>query len=298
MLSVLSPGPLTLLEDLGRPGWTHRGVTPSGAMDRYAYLWTQKLLGDTHGNALEILLGGLRLKVGMDTQMAVCGADLGLQINGQPAPLWQTLTIHKRDQICFTRRVQGMRAYLALKGGFEVPQIQQGVSTTLRELKGKPLQQGDTLAYTPAHLTATRRVPRQWIPVYPEHLRLRVVLGYQAKAFDTLQRERFLTQTYTLSGQMNRMGYRLEGVPITPPSQGILSEGIAMGAIQIPPDGQPIILLNERQTLGGYPKIGSVLPIDCYRLSQLPIGSQITFAPIAIDEAQAKMRTFDALFAM
>ena len=265
-------------------------------MDEYAYRWTQKLLGDEDSNALEILLSGLKLQATAPTTIAVCGADLGFHINSSPAPIWQTHPIKAGDILSFEHKNEGMRAYLAVKGGFDVPMYEGSSATTLKEDKGKKLEKGETLPFISTTSREIRHVPQKYIPHYPDELTLRVVLGYQHDYFIQDQKERFYSSTYTLTPQISRMGYKLQGEPMIPSEGGIISEGISYGAIQIPPDGQPIILLKERQTIGGYPKIGSVLPIDSFRLAQLPIGGKIRFEVIGVEEAQKEMITFLEFF--
>lgn len=186
-----------------------------------------------------------------------------------------------------------MRAYLAVKGGFNLPRYEKSFSTTLKENRGKQLKVGDTIPFASSHTHIISRVQKRYIPRYSTHLKLRIVLGYQHHYFTHAQKETFFSSTYTLTTQMSRMGYKLQGEPIISSKGGIISEGIAFGAVQIPPNGQPIILLKERQTIGGYPKIGSILSIDCFRLAQMEIGSSIVFEPIDVEKAQVLMREFD-----
>jgi len=290
MFKVLSGGIFTTVQDLGRDGYTHLGITSSGAMDEYAYKWSQKLLGAEDYNALEILLSGLKLQATAPTTIAVCGADLGFCINGISKPIWQTHVIKAEDILTFETRKSGMRAYLAAKGGFTVQKYEDSFSTTLKENKGKKLKTGDTLPFNETQSGNVKRVSDKYIPNYPTHMTLRIVLGYQHNDFSTSQKEKFFSSTYTLTPEMSRMGYKLQGEAIMPNNDGIISEGISFGAVQIPPDGQPIILLKERQTIGGYPKMGSVLPSDCFKLSQLPIGAIIRFETISLEDAQSHQR--------
>ena len=293
---VLKSGLFTTVQDLGREGYTHLGITSSGAMDEYAYRWTQKLLDDVDGNALEILLSGLTLQATAPTTIAVCGADLDFFINGISQSIWQTHNIKEKDILSFKKRKSGMRAYLAVKGGFDVPKFQGSYATTLKEHKGKKLENGDTLLFTPSQSMIRRRVAQKYIAIYPKHLTLRIVLSYQHHYFTELQKEKFFSTNYTLTPEMSRMGYKLQGEAMIPSKGDIISEGITFGAVQIPPDGQPIILLKERQTIGGYPKIGSVLPSDCFMLAQLSIGATVRFESISLEDAQEEMRKFYNFF--
>jgi len=293
---VLSGGPLTLVQDLGRQGYTHLGITPSGAMDEYAYRWTQKLLGDSNANALEILLGTLTLRATAQTTIAVCGADLDFRINDIAKPIWQTHQIKQNDILSFKAKKSGMRSYLAVKGGYETQLYEGSFSATIREVKGKKLEIGDMLPFARHQSRQITRVPTKYIPDYPSHLTLRIILSYQHHYFSKIQKEKFFSTPYKLTPKINRMGYKLQGEAMLPSKGDIISEGITFGAVQIPPDGQPIILLKERQTIGGYAKIGSVLPIDCFALTQLSIGTTVSFMPISVEEAQYEMKKFYNLF--
>ncbi|WP_309497399.1 biotin-dependent carboxyltransferase family protein [Sulfurovum sp.] len=296
MFKVLSGGMFSGIQDLGRQGYTHLGITPSGAMDEYAYRWSQKLLNEIDGNALEILLSGLKLLATAQTTIAVCGADLDFRINGITQPIWQTHHIQENDILSFEKKHSGMRAYLAVKGGFHVPKYQESYAATIKEHKGKKLEAGDTLPFTKSPNIWVKRVQEKYIPNYLDHLTLRIVLSYQHDYFTEGQKEKFFSTTYTLTPQIDRMGYKLQGEAMIPSKGGIISEGITFGAVQIPPDGQPIILLKERQTIGGYPKIGSVLPSDCFKLSQLPIGDKVMFEAISIGDAQEEMKVYNYFF--
>jgi allophanate hydrolase subunit 2 len=166
----------------------------------------------------------------------------------------------------------------------------------MKENMGSNLKSGDKLRFFDNTLKDYNIcLKEKFIPSYDDNLTLRVILGYQNKYFDQKQKENFFSQKYTISSQNNRMGYKLESKPIICEIDGIISEGISFGAIQIPKDGQPIILLKDRQTIGGYPKIGSVLPIDCFKLSQLKAGESINFQPISLKDAQDKMNEFRKL---
>jgi biotin-dependent carboxylase-like uncharacterized protein len=275
---VLSGGIFTTVQDLGRYGYAHLGITTSGAMDEYAYKWALKLLGDKDTNALEMLLGGVKLKATTDTTIAVCGADLDFKINGISYPIWQSINIKKDDIISFGTQKSGMRTYLAVKGGFKVPKVKGSYSTTIREGTGAKLKSGDVLEYDSFISQPTKRVKKEYIPNYTNELTLHLILGYQDNYFTDEQKEKFFNTTYTLTQDISRMGYKLSGYAMQPKSTTLISEGITYGAVQIPKDGQPIILLKERQTIGGYPKIGSIIPDDCFKLSQMPIGSKIRFS--------------------
>jgi biotin-dependent carboxylase-like uncharacterized protein len=245
---------------------------------------------------LEILLSGLKLRATASTTLAVCGANLDFRINDKKQPIWQTYHILEGDIISFHQQTKGLRAYLAVKDGFHVEKVYGSYAATLKEGISQKLSKGDFLAFTPTQAKETRHIPEKFISRYPKHLTLNIILSYQHNFFSEEQKEKFFNTDYEVTPQISRMGYKLKGARITPSKGGIISEGITFGAIQIPQDGQPIILLKERQTIGGYPKIGSVLPSDCFKLAQLPIGSIIRFKEICIGRAQKEMKEFYRFF--
>jgi len=297
---VTSSGIFTTLQDNGRYGYTHEGRTPSGVMDEYAYFWSQKLLKNQNINALEVMVG-LKLQTLAPTIIAITGADLNFQINGTSKPIWQTYTIQKDDVLSFNKRVSGQRSYLAVKGGFLFEKEYGSFSTTLKEDIGKKLKRGDILETE--GLTSSNekrafpcRTVRTFIPDYNKPLLLRILLSYQDNYFSKEEKKKFFNTEYELTLQSNRMGFKLKGQAIIPTKGGIISEGISFGSVQIPKDGQPIVLLKERQTIGGYPKIGTVLAVDCFRLAQITIGSKIRFQAIEIEEVEEIMKVFYSSF--
>lgn len=286
---VLKSGPYTVVQDLGRHGYAHLAVTPSGAMDEYAYRWSQKLLDNSAANALEILLSGLTLKANAETEIAVCGADLGFCINGEEKSIWCTHHIVAGDLLTFKKQRSGLRTYLAVKGGFIVEKVQGSYAYAKRENKGIKLEKGLCLAFQPNSQKILRRVPQPYIPTYTKFLTLHILLQEPAPTS-------FVGKSYALTPHISPMGYKLQGEQIETKEAGIISEGIAFGAVQVPSDGQPIILLKERQSIGGYPNIGTVLAKDCFALAQLPIGSHITFKSMTVEEAQKEMKNFYKFF--
>jgi len=288
---VLNSGIFSTIQDQGRYGYAHLGITNSGAMDEYAYLWSQTLLGQKNINALEVMVG-LKLEATKDIEISITGADLDFKIDGNSWAIWQTHYIKKGSILSFNRRVHGQRAYLAIKGGFDVPKKYGSYSTTLKEGIGFRLQRGDSLPFCSGLKPPTPRshhifrVQLQYIPDYEKPITLRVILGYQEAEFTTEEREKFFNSEYEITLQSDRMGFRLKGQPIKANIDGIISEGIAFGSIQIPKDGQPIVLLKERQTIGGYPKIGTVLAEDCFRLAQRGAGCGVRFKEVDLESFQ------------
>jgi len=291
---VLEGGILSLIEDFGRYGLCDKGITNSGVMDEYAYMALNYLLqNQPNTNCIEITMGGLKLEAGDSCVIAVTGADTSFSINSVKQNIWRTHNINKGDILEFGYAKNGVRIYFGVKDGFDIKKELGSSSATLKEEIGQSLKKGDLLKFSHNEIQDYNILLKEkFIPLYPKELEVRVVLGYQDNFFKSKEIEKFFSQTYTISPQFNRMGYRLEGEPIECDIGGIISEGISFGAIQIPKDGKPIILLKERQTIGGYPKIGSALPIDCFKLSQLKAGDKVKFKVIEIEEAQKKMKIF------
>jgi biotin-dependent carboxylase-like uncharacterized protein len=288
---VLNAGLFTTIQDQGRTGYTHLGITQSGAMDEYAYLWSQKLLDNKKCNALEVMVG-LKLEVLVATTVSISGADLSFTINGLSQTIWQTHYVQQGDILSFDKRVSGQRAYLAVKGGFDSEKKYDSYSTTLKEDIGSKLQRGDVLYLSPSNKKKPKRLKNQYIPNYNKPLILRVLRSYQNNYFSKEEQEKFFNSEYKISMQSDRMGAKLKGKNITPNQSAIVSEGIAFGSVQIPQDGQPILLLKERQTIGGYPKIGTVLAIDCFKFSQLAVGDKIRFEKIDLELTREKVLKF------
>lgn len=304
-LIVRKPGFLSLLQDAGRTRVMHLGLATGGAMDRHAWAWGNQLLGNRYGApALEITFGGSEFTCTTETQIAVTGAAVTCTINGETRPLWATLSVSPGDEITLSAPKSGLRAYLAVRGGFLVePGLGSSCATFTREgtgglhHDGKPLQADDILPCpeTTDHVP-NRKVPAHWIPDYTAGATLNVILGAQVDRFPASSLESFFSQSYELSPQSDRMGARLNGPALTVNGERLISEGISLGAIQVPADGQPIILLNDRQTIGGYPKVGAVTPRSLDTLAQCVPGSSLEFRPIALHEAQRQEQVFLRFF--
>jgi biotin-dependent carboxylase-like uncharacterized protein len=287
---VKQPGLLSLLHDRGRYGAHKLGLTTGGPLDFVAFDWANRLLGN-HANAtcLEVSFGGLQLQADTDTCFVITGATAPCKHNGVTIEQWQTRAIKKGDELEIGFASAGTRIYLAVLGGFDITPSFGSSSTVLREkvggLNGDKLQANDHLPCADGKLPEHCYLPRQERPQYGTNAALRVVLGYQQAAFSPLQQWRFFNSAYQLTDRCDRMGFRLEGENVHSELVGMLSEGICQGAIQIPADGQPIVLMNDRQTIGGYPKIGSVIAEDTPHLAQLSPGSRVTFEAISIEQA-------------
>ncbi|WP_409418927.1 biotin-dependent carboxyltransferase family protein [Marinomonas sp. RS-M-Aa-14] len=289
---VIKPGLLALIQDLGRHGHQSIGLTTGGPMDEVAFRWANALLdNDSNSAQIEVTFGMFVLEAQADTSIAITGADLAATLNDKSITPWQTYAIKKGDVLAFHQPIWGLRAYLAVKGGFHCEPTLGSVATVMREKiggltgKGDKLQKGDLLGYQVCHEHEQRSVPRLAIPNYGNK-EIPVILGYQYRSFSSLERANFFSSDYKVSSNSDRMGYRLEGQDIHSDLTGIISEGIAYGAIQVPKDGQPIVLLQDRQTIGGYPKIGCVTRVGGSILAQQKPGDIIQFTPITVDQAE------------
>jgi antagonist of KipI len=300
VLEVLSPGLLTTVQDLGRFGFGRYGVAPSGALDSFALRIGNLLVGNPESEAgLETTLLGLRLRVLSDMRIAVTGADLQPQLNKQPLPMWQPHRVKAGDVIVFAGPRSGCRAYLTWAGGIQVDTVMNSKSTNLSSgfggYCGRPLQKGDVLralsvdAPLPA---AEASLPSDWIPSYPSRWTLRVIWGPQDDDFSDAGRSAFLQGDFAVSSQSDRTGIRLQGPviqrkPHVPES--IISEGIVAGAIQVPGDGQPIIILGETVT-GGYRKIAAVIAAHLPLLGQIKPGDTVGFEAVSLEQAHLALQ--------
>lgn len=309
--TVTHPGLMAQLQDGGRTGFQHVGLTTGGALDEHAFQWANHLLQNRwDAPVIEVSFGGLKLQSQVDCLIAVTGADLGLKINDQPAATWEILAIRAGDRIEFGYPKNGTRAYLAVKGGFKIKPSFGSVATVQRDTMGGldgmgsllgfgdqlPCAEADHRRDAKLHKLIGKRVSSSYLPDYNEPLTLRVVLGYQQHLFPSEALTRFFSEPYQISTDSDRMGVRLKGAPIKALVDGIPSEGISLGAIQVPPDGQPIILMRDRQTIGGYPKLGSVYPPDTGQLAQRQPKTEIRFEVMPLHDAQQQLMRFYRYF--
>ena len=287
---VVKSGMLALLQDKGRFGKHNIGLTTSGPIDKQAFLSANYLCGNQDNDTvIELTVGGLELKAKVNTEIAITGAKLPVTVNGKEQPQWQTLQVNSGDIISFGFVTAGMRVYIAVKGGFSVEQSFGSTATVTREsiggLNGNKLAVKDFIHCENIDNSLLNNTLSLDETTYSNEIVLRVVLGYQHNDFTQVQKQMFFSSEYTVSESCDRMGYRLDGPSTVPSITGILSEGICLGAIQVPANGLPIILMNDRQTIGGYPKIGSVLSIDLAKLGQCGQGAKVRFELISIEQA-------------
>ncbi|MGF6244687.1 antagonist of KipI [Paraburkholderia sp. GAS38] len=314
-IEVIKPGALSTFQDLGRTGYQHLGIPVNGVMDERAHRLANALVGNLpQGATLEITLMGPVLKFHHEAVIAISGADLGARIEGEPLALDQVAVVAAGSELSFGKRSAGLRAYLAVRGGFAVDAAMGSASTYTRGgyggHAGRPLKKGDLLETGPyvqsSKLARLAQVAKSLSSAFddavalPPDAPIRVIPGREWTYFSSHARQALEAAPYRISPQSDRMGYRLEGekLELTEPRE-VVSEAVSFGSIQVPADGQPIILMADRQTTGGYPKIGHVCAVDLPRLAQKMPGETIRLKVVDLGTAQRLMlsqeRSFTAL---
>ncbi len=290
-LKVISPGMLSLIQDKGRFGVARHGLSAGGPADLHAYCWANKLLDNSSdAPVLEITMGNASFIALEDMQLALTGAETNPTIDGEASSTWRSFVLRKGQTLKLGYAKSGFRAYLAVAGGFKIAKVFGSSATVMRnklggldEYQGNALQKGDVLPVSAQGSQLTGKnltpnwVPRSFIPKYSSEISLSVIESYQAEQFSNQAKQAFYAKPYQITDKSDRMGIRLLGEPVQSGMSGVISEGIAFGSIQFPSNGQPIILLNDRQTLGGYPKIGCVSKMSLMKLAQARPGSLIHF---------------------
>jgi len=296
---VENPGILTTVQDEGRFGYEQFGMSPAGPMDLRAFRTANLLVGNSMGeSALEATVLGPTLRFRQDNVIAVTGADMAPTLNGRPCPMYQAVAVKAGDQLRLGAAKTGCRAYLSFAGGLDVPQVMGSRATALQNqvggCQGRKLAKGDEIGFRePNPALALPRTAPVHAPAGNE-VTIRVILGPQDDRFTLEGIHAFLSQPYTVSKDFDRMGCRLEGPVITHKTDGnIISDGMVTGAIQVPTSGQPIIMLAERQTVGGYTKIATVISTDLPLVGQCKTGDVIHFQSVTVEEAHRLWRDFN-----
>jgi len=310
-LEILDGGMFTTVQDLGRVSYQRFGVAVSGAMDPFALRAANRLAGNPDSAAaLEITMTGPELRVSADAVLAVTGADMAPQLDGRPIRMWVSVAVSAGAVLSFAGLRSGMRAYVAIDGGIDVPVVLGSRSTSTRAalggFEGRALRAGDVLpigelrthfaealCHKPSPPLPPRRgVPRQSIPVYTHDHIVRVVLGPQDDAFTDAALQTFQTAVYTMTAQSDRIGCRFQGPALSHrESADIVSDGTTLGSIQVSGDGMPIVLMADRGTTGGYTKIATVISVDLARLAQAVPGDRARFQVVSLDDAHRLLRT-------
>ena len=309
-ISVLNPGLLTTIQDLGRNGYQKYGVIVSGAMDTYAMRLSNIIVGNEENEGvLEITLIGPSLKLEKGTLFSITGGDLSPTINGKKVPRGRPIYLKEDCILKFGSCITGCRSYLAVAGGFDVPKVMESKSTYLRAefggFNGRSLQKDDILSIgaknsksvkiikkleetkAQGDFVATSWYIKNFMMQNPESTVIRV---YEDRQFHKVSQEsitKFFSSKFNIDTRSDRMGYRLSGEKIKLKEKvEMISEEVSVGTIQIPPDGNPIILLADRQTAGGYPKIAHVAFVDIQKIVQLKPNNKIEFKKITLREAE------------
>lgn len=289
MIEILRPGIQTTVQDLGRHGYRHLGIAQAGALDAPALILANRLLQNPAGSAgLEIVAGRIEIRFYRDCWFALCGADFAATLDGQALSAgWRTAAT--AGQILSLQGPRsGMRTYLAVDGGIAVPEVLDSRSTDLQAhfggWQGRSLRAGDRLPLGPAHPCGRRIGARQrlWSP------EVRALPGPEYTQFNASAQRAFWNQAWSVTTQSNRMGYRLQGTPLQRAvTTDLNSHAVLPGVIQVPPNGQPIVLLGDAQTSGGYARIAVVIEADLWKFAQAPPGLKVRFVETDLAGARA-----------
>lgn len=291
-IEIIRPGMLMTVQDLGRFGHQAAGVSPAGAMDGWSAAKANILVGNPrNAGLLEITLGGAALRALTDTVAAICGADMGAAMDGTAVPMNCAFSIAAGQTITFSYAAAGLRSYIAFAGGFDLPMVMGSVATHIGTgvggYQGRKLEKGDRLAFqAPVKRLSNQELRSCTVDTLEGPCFLRVVMGPQPFPLAGIQT--FLHSGYVLRQESDRMGCRLEGPAILQQEGGnMITDGIAFGSVQVPPSGQPIVMMADRQTTGGYPKIATVISADLPQLAQCRPGTAVRFRQVSVAEAQA-----------
>lgn len=292
-ITVLNPGLLTTVQDMGRVGYQQFGVPVSGVADPRSAAIANILVGNDQEEAvLECTMMGPHLQFNQANTIAITGGDLMPTLDGQPLATYRAVTVQAGQVLRFQAPKTGCRAFIAFSGGLDIPQVMGSRSTYMKAkiggYQGRKLQKDDVITFrapgVPKNINA-RFIAPEFVP--REVYTLRVVLGPQEEAFTPQGLESFLGQVYSVTSEFDRMGCRMDGPAIQHVNGAdIISDGIAFGAIQIPSEGKPIIMMCDRQTTGGYTKIANVISADFRILGQLKAGDKVRFESVPVRVAQ------------
>lgn len=303
---VLQAGFFTTVQDLGRYQYQKFGMIVSGVMDSFASRIANSLVGNKEDEAvLEAMLNGLKIKMTNDAVIAITGKHAQPLLNGESIAMWRPIFVRKGDIISLSKRNDGLFTYIAFSGGFDIPSRFKSKSTFLSAnfggFKGRALAKNDyiplkdesnTNLAVKRYLQKFNNQPNWFVRFYDNYaftndVELKVIEGKEFDWFTEESKDAFFNNQYRLTSQSNRMGFRLEGPALeAKDSKELLSEGVTFGTIQVPSSGQPIILMADHQTTGGYPKIGQLISAHFARLAQLQPGTKIKFTLIPLEEAE------------
>ena len=303
-IKILDAGLLTTVQDLGRYGFQRYGVSASGVMDEYSAKIANKLVGNKVGEAvLETTLKGVQIEFLQNTAVAITGGNCDVTLNGAKIELWQSYLVNRGDILKMGICRSGLRNYLAFAGGIDVPIIMTSKSTNLKAkvggFNGRKLMTGDILSVGVGSLEAPLTLNKHYIPTYSKDIKIGVILGQQDDHFTEAGIKTFLNETYTVTQESDRMGIRLSSVSGATIEHkngaDIISDGITFGAIQVPGSGQPIVMMADRQTTGGYTKIGNVISSDLAKLAQATPGTKVKFVEYTLEQAVQAIKNNDII---
>ena len=299
VFQVLKPGFFTTVQDLGRYGCLRYGVPISGAMDTFSLVAANLLVANNPDDAcLEITLIGPELQALTKTQIAITGGAASPKINGQHVPMWQTLEVQEGAVVSFGKVESGCRAYLSIRGGVDTPPVLGSRSTYVRGgfggINGRQLKTEDIIGgFDVSLLKVGYSMPEELVPQFTGQFKARVILGPQADMFTERGITTFLSSQYKVTLEADRMGYRLEGPIIEHKAKAdIISDALLPGAVQIPKNGKPIMIMRDAQTAGGYPKIAVIITPDVSTLGQAKTNDIIEFSKITIQQAHEKISEY------
>ena len=303
-IKILDAGLLTTVQDLGRYGFQRYGVSASGVMDEYSAKIANKLVGNKVGEAvLETTLKGVQIEFLQNTAVAITGGNCDVTLNGTKIELWQSYLVNRGDILKMGICRSGLRNYLAFSGGVDVPVIMNSKSTNLKAkvggFNGRKLMTGDILSVGVGSLETPLTLNKHYIPTYSKDIKVGVILGQQDDYFTEAGIKTFLNETYTVTQESDRMGIRLSSVSGATIEHkngaDIISDGITFGAIQVPGSGQPIVMMADRQTTGGYTKIGNVISSDLAKLAQATPGTKVKFVEYTLEQAVQAIKNNDII---
>ena len=298
-ITVLNPGLMTTVQDQGRIGYQQFGVSVSGVMDPRSASLANILVGNDEKEAvLECTMMGPHLQFNQANCIAITGGDLMPTIDGKPVPNYTAIKVEAGQVLKFTMPKTGCRAFIAFAGGLDIPEVMGSRSTYMKAkiggVEGRKLAKDDVIGFRAPKAELKnmnfRSMASEFVP--RKEYTVRVVLGPQDDYFTDAGIQTFLSEVYSVTAEFDRMGCRLEGAVIQHKEGGdIISDGIAFGAIQVPSSGQPIIMLGDRQTTGGYTKIANVISADFRILAQLKQGDKVRFEQVSVKFAQDALLT-------
>ena len=298
-ITVLNPGLMTTVQDQGRIGYQQFGVSVSGVMDPRSAALANILVGNDEKEAvLECTMMGPHLQFNQANCIAITGGDLMPTLDGKPIPNYTAVKVEAGQVLKFTMPKSGCRAFIAFAGGLDIPEVMGSRSTYMKAkiggVEGRKLAKDDVIGFRAPKAELKNMNFRSMASefVARKEYTVRVVLGPQDDYFTDAGIQTFLSEVYSVTAEFDRMGCRLEGAVIQHKEGGdIISDGIAFGAIQVPSSGQPIIMLGDRQTTGGYTKIANVISADFRILAQLKQGDKVRFEKVSVKAAQDALLT-------